>query len=374
MLINVCNVISDKNIGGAGKCILTFLKYHSKDKINLTIVLPKGSLLIPKIQELNGNYIEIDGLGDKSLDLSCIGKLKKIFRELKPDIIHTHAAMSAKIAGKIYSKAKIVYTRHSVFEPSPLISKGIGKIINGAVNNFLSDRIVAVADAAKKNLTDTGICQDKVTVIKNGVEPISKLSYDIISEERKKYGVNDDEFLIGIAARLTEVKGHTIILDALKMLRDDHMNVKLIIAGTGEYEDNIRKKIDDLNLNQSVIMTGFINDITKFMNILDLNVNASFGTEATSLSLLEGLSIGLPCVVSDFGGNPGVVYDGVNGFLFESKNHIMMYEKIKRIVSDKNLLLKLRNGAKEVFEKEFKAEIMTERTENLYYSALEDKR
>ncbi len=374
MLINVCNVISDKNIGGAGKCILTFLKYHSKDKINLTIVLPKGSLLIPMIQELNGNYIEIDGLGDKSLDLSCIGKLKKIFKELKPDIIHTHAAMSAKIAGKIYSKAKIVYTRHSVFEPSPLISKGIGKLINGAVNNFLSDSIVAVADAAKKNLTDTGICQDKVTVIKNGVEPISKLSYDIISEERKKYGVNDDEFLIGIAARLTEVKGHTIILDALKMLRDDHMNVKLIIAGTGEYEDNIRKKIDDLNLNQSVIMAGFINDITKFMNILDLNVNASFGTEATSVSLLEGLSIGLPCVVSDFGGNPGVVYEGVNGFLFESKNHIMMYEKIKSIVSDKNLLLKLRNGAKEVFEKEFKAEIMTEKTENLYYNALEDKR
>lgn len=372
-MINVCNVISDKNIGGAGKCILTFLKYHSKDKINLTVILPQGSLLVPRIQELGGHYIEIDGLGDKSLDLSCVGKLKKIFKSIKPDIIHTHAAMSAKIAGKLYGKAKIIYTRHSVFEPSPLISAGIGKIINGTVNNYLSDKIIAVAEAAKKNLTDTGICDNKITVIKNGVEPIAKLNSDIVKEERYKYGIDDDVFLIGIAARLTEVKGHTIILEALKMLIDNHLNVKLIIAGTGEYESEIVNKINELGLKDSVIMAGFINDVTRFMNMLDLNINASFGTEATSLSLLEGLSIGLPCVVSDFGGNPGVVYDGVNGFLFESKNYLMLYEKIKSIVTDKALLLKLKTGAKDVFEKEFKAEIMTAKTEELYFSTLEDK-
>lgn len=372
-MINVCNVISDKNIGGAGKCILTFLKYYSKDKINFTVILPQGSLLIPEIKRLQGNYIEIDGLGDKSLDTSCIGKLKNIFKKIKPDIIHTHAAMSAKIAGKLYGKAKIIYTRHSVFDPSPLISKGLGKVLNGAVNNFLSDRIIAVAEAAKKNLTDTGINEKKITVIKNGVEPIEKLSPDLIREERKKYGIDDDVFLIGIAARLTEVKGHKIILDALKMLRDDHLNVKLIIAGTGDYEVEIQKKIDELQLNEYVIMAGFISDVTSFMNCLDLNINASFGTEATSLSLLEGLSIGLPCVVSDFGGNPGVVYDGINGYLFESKNHTMLYQKIKNIALDKALLSELKTGASDVFSKEFKAEIMTEKTENLYYSVLEGK-
>ena len=122
-MINAVNIISDKNIGGAGKCILTFLKYYSKDKINLTIILPKGSLLIPKIKELGGTYIEIDGLADKSLDFGCIDKLRRIFIQLKPDIIHTHAAMSAKIAGKLYGKARIIYTRHSVFEPSPVISR-----------------------------------------------------------------------------------------------------------------------------------------------------------------------------------------------------------------------------------------------------------
>lgn len=370
-MINVCNIISDKNIGGAGKCILTFLKYHSRDKINLTIILPKDSLLIAEIKKLNGNYIEIDGLADKSLDFKCIGKLKSIFNKIKPDIIHTHAAMSAKIAGKLYRKAKIIYTRHSVFEPSPLISKGIGKSVNGFINNFLSDRIIAVADAAKKNLTDTGVDKNKIIVIKNGVEPVYKMSDEEIRETRKMYGVDDDVFLLGVAARLTEVKGHIIMLEALRKLRNAHLDVKLIIAGTGEFESQIRDKIQQLNLCDDVIMAGFVSDIPKFMNMIDLNINASFGTEATSLSLLEGLSIGIPCVVSDFGGNPGVVYDGLNGFLFESKNPDMMYEKIKLVVSDKELYDKMKSKSLEIFDREFKAEIMTENIEKVYFDLME---
>lgn len=371
-MINVCNVISDKNIGGAGKCILTFLKYYSSDKINLTVILPKDSLLIPEITKLNGKYIEIDGLADKSLDLKCIGKLKAVFKEIKPDIIHTHAAMSAKIAGKLYNKAKIIYTRHSVFEPSPLISKGLGKIINGFINNFLSDRIIAVAEAAKKNLIDTGLDENKITVIKNGVEPVRRFSVEEILRERNAYGISDDVFLLGVAARLTEVKGHIIMLRALKELRLAHLNVKLIIAGTGEFEPQIRSEISALGLEDDVIMAGFVKDIPRFMNIIDLNINASFGTEATSLSLLEGLSIGLPCVVSDFGGNPGVVYDGQNGFLFESKNPHSMYEKIKCIVSDKELYNKMRECSYEIFNNEFRAEIMTERIEEIYFDLTEE--
>ncbi len=366
-MLKVCNVISDKNIGGAGKCILTFLKYYSTDKIDLTIIIPKDSLLKPKIEELGGKYIEIDGLADKSLDFSSIGKLKKIFKELKPDIIHTHAAMSAKIAGKLYRKAKIIYTRHSVFEPSKLISKGLGKKINGFVNNYLSDRIIAVAEAAKSNLTCTGIKDNKITVIKNGVEPLRKYNFEERNSARLLYGIQEEETLLGIAARLTEVKGHIYILEALRKLIEDGLNVKLIIAGKGEYEQQIKNKISELNLTDYVIMAGFIDDVEKFMNIIDINVNASFGTEATSLSLLEGLSIGVPCVVSDFGGNPGVVYEDVNGFLFESKNSHMMYKKIKALISDKNHFEKLQNGAYETFKKEFEANIMTGKIEKVYF-------
>lgn len=363
-VIKVLNVISDTNIGGAGKCVLTFLKYYSKDEFDLAVVIPKNSLLKPEIEKLGARCIEVDALADKSLDFKAVSRLLKIFKAEKPDVIHCHAAMSARIAGRLYKRAKIVYTRHSVFEPSPAISRGIGKRINGFVNNATADRIIAVADAAKDNLTKTGVSDKKITVIQNGVEPLKPLPESEKQKIRSEYGVGENDFILGIAARLNEVKGHIYILEALKMLIDDGItNAKLIIAGTGDYEDTIRRKIAELNLGENVVMAGFVKDVSGFMNILSVSVNASFGTEATSLALLEGMSLGVPAVVSDFGGNPGVIEEGVNGYLFESKNSRQMYEKLKLALQNG---IALKDMCKKVFEERFRAEIMTEKIQQVY--------
>lgn len=363
-VIKVLNVISDTNIGGAGKCVLTFLKYYSKDEFDLAVVIPKNSLLKPEIEKLGARCIEVDALADKSLDFKAVSRLLKIFKAEKPDVIHCHAAMSARIAGRLYKRAKIVYTRHSVFEPSPTISRGIGKKINGFVNNATADRIIAVADAAKDNLTKTGVSDKKIIVIQNGVEPLKPLPESEKQKIRSEYGVGENDFILGIAARLNEVKGHIYILEALKMLIDDGItNAKLIIAGTGDYEDTIRRKIAELNLGENVVMAGFVKDVSGFMNILSVSVNASFGTEATSLALLEGMSLGVPAVVSDFGGNPGVIEEGVNGYLFESKNSRQMYEKLKLALQNG---IALKDMCKKVFEERFRAEIMTEKIQQVY--------
>lgn len=363
-VIKILNVISDTNIGGAGKCVLTFLKYYSKDEFDLAVVIPKNSLLKPEIEKLGARCIEVDALADKSLDFKAVSRLLKIFKAEKPDVIHCHAAMSARIAGRLYKRAKIVYTRHSVFEPSPTISRGIGKRINGFVNNATADRIIAVADAAKDNLTKTGVSDKKIIVIQNGVEPLKPLPESEKQKIRSEYGVGENDFILGIAARLNEVKGHIYILEALKMLIDDGItNAKLIIAGTGDYEDTIRRKIAELNLGENVVMAGFVKDVSGFMNILSVSVNASFGTEATSLALLEGMSLGVPAVVSDFGGNPGVIEEGVNGYLFESKNSRQMYEKLKLALQNG---IALKDMCKKVFEERFRAEIMTEKIQQVY--------
>lgn len=363
-MIKVVNVTSDANIGGAGKCILTFLKHYDRKKYDLTVIVPPKSLLIPEIKVLGGKYIEVEGISDKSLDINGIKALKKAFAKIKPDIVHAHAVMSARIAAKI-SGAKIIYTRHSVFEPPKKISHGIGKFINGAVNNFFADKIIAVAEAAKDNLTRTGVSEKKITVIKNGVDALKRYDKETVAKIKSDYGIND-EFVLSIAARLTYVKGHKYILKAVKMLADDGENFKLIIAGTGEYEDEIKKEISALSLEDNVIMAGFVKDVEALNNITDLNLNFSFGTEATSLSLLEGMSLGIPAVVSDFGGNPGVIRDNENGFLVPSKDYKSLYEKIKLAMDDKQLYKRLCEGSRRIFESEFTADKVTRRIESVY--------
>lgn len=371
-MIKVLNVISDSNIGGAGKCVLTFLKHYDKSKFNLKIVVPKGSLLIKELLALGGDVIEAEGIADKSLSVTGIRNLKKIFKAEKPDIVHCHASMSARFAAKLSKGVRIVFTRHSVFEPSKKISSGLGKVINGFVNNSTAHSIIAVADAAKENIVKTGVNPDKITVIQNGVEPLKVLGEEEKLKIKSNYNVSEGEFLMGIVARLNYVKGHEYILEALKKLVDDGAKVKLLIAGTGDYEEQIRKKTAELGIAENVIMAGFVSDVTGIMNILDLNLNASFGTEATSLSLLEGMSIGLPAVVSDFGGNPGVIEHGVNGLIFKKCDSDDLYEKLKSVLGNESMMAELKAGCMKVFEKKFRAEAMTASIEKIYEGVMGD--
>ena len=77
-MLNVLQVCSDTNIGGAGKCILTYLRYCNRDKLNIAVVLPENSLLKPRILELGFRVIEINGMADKSLDFQAIKKLLRV--------------------------------------------------------------------------------------------------------------------------------------------------------------------------------------------------------------------------------------------------------------------------------------------------------
>lgn len=361
--MKIIEVSSDTNIGGAGRCLLTLLKELDKTRFDALVVLPKNSLLKPKICELGIKIIEADIAPDKSLDFFDIRTFMNIFKKEKPDIVHTHASMSARIAAKLCG-IKVVYTRHSVFPPSKLISRGIGKIINGFINNIFADKIIAVAEAAKKNLTDTGVSSKKIEVILNGVYPLS--SECDKPSIKTRFGVSDGEKAISIVARLEDIKGHTYFIDAADALLKRGIKAKFFIAGTGSYESYLKEKVSSLGREKEIIFTGFLPDVENLLKITDIQVNASYGTEATSLSLLEGMSLGIPAVVSDFGGNTGVIKDGQNGIVVPQKNAEKLANAIEMLILDDWIYEKMSKGSKKVFSEKFTAKIMTEKTEKIY--------
>ncbi len=367
-MIKVIEVSSDTNIGGAGKCLITLLENFDYSKFDAEVILPKNSLLKPQIEAMNIKVTEIDGMADKSLDLKAVAELRRIFKEKKPDIVHTHGSMSARIAAK-GTGAKIIYTRHSVFEPSEKISKGVGKAINGAVNNCLADGIIAVAEVAKDNLTATGISDKKIRVILNGVNGLTEASEREKKAIRSRFGVKGER-VISIVARLEDIKGHKYFIEAADELLRNGAKAKFFIAGTGSYEDELKAYVKKLHREDDIIFTGFITDVDKLMQITDIQVNASYGTEATSLALLEGMSLGIPAVVSDFGGNPGVIKNGRNGFIVPKCNSKEIAKKVGMLLADKKLYKELSDGAREIFAESFTAEAMTRNTEKMYMDVL----
>ncbi len=364
-MLKVLQVSSDTNIGGAGKCILTYLKHFDRSKLEVAVVLPKNSLLKPEVEAQGVRVFEIDAMADKSFDVKAVKKLIAVFKEFKPDVVHTHASMSARIAARIFG-AKIVYTRHSVFPPNPKLTHGIGKAVCGLLNNSTADKIIAVAEAAKQNICDIGVSDKKIDVILNGVEPLRAFSEEEVAEEKAKFKVPEGYKCAAIVARLNEVKGHKYFVEAARLLKEKEIKAKLLIAGTGDMEAKIKQQIEENGLSDDVLMLGFLTDVEPLMNIIDVQVNCSFGTEATSLSLLEGMSLGKPAVVSDFGGNPGVIKNGRNGFVVPTHNAAAIADGIAELFCNEDLYQKMCDESREIFKNTFTAKKYAQNIDGIY--------
>lgn len=364
-MLKVLQVCSDTNIGGAGKCILTYLKHCNREMADIAVVLPENSLLKPEVVSLGFRVFEISAMADKSFDTKAISKLLEVFHEFKPDIVHTHASMSARLAARLYG-AKIVYTRHSVFPPPAHLTHGVGKMLCGLLNNKTADKIIAVAEAAKQNICDIGVNEKKIEVVLNGVEPLQKYSDEKIKAIKAEYNIPEDCKCTAIVARLNRVKGHRYFVEAAALLKKRGVKARFLIAGTGDEAEAIRRQIAESHLEDYVIMLGFLNNVEPLMNIIDVQANCSFGTEATSLALLEGMSLGKPAVVSDFGGNPGVIKDGKNGFIVPTHNAEALADKLNRLFDDDDLYNKMSRGSTEIFNSTFTATKYAESIDNIY--------
>ena len=368
-MINVLNIISDTNIGGAGRAVLNYLKFMDRENFGASVVMPVGSCLREPVEALGVKVVEIDAMADKSFDKDALGKLKRIIGTEDPDIVHTHGSLSGRIAGKRCGK-KVVFTRHSAFPFPSYVRKTPLRLVYKYLYEHYSDRIIAISPAGAKLMTDAGISEEKISVMMNGVSPVERASSERIRELKAQYGIGNGDFVIGILARIEEYKGHIYVLEALRLLRDQGRKVKLIIAGTGGFEGQVRKHASELGVDRDTVFTGFVSDVSGVLSLMDLQVNASYISETSSLSLLEGMSMGLPMAASDCCGNPWIVDDGISGFLFPPKDAAALADIIARVVSDRDLLKRLGEGALAAYKERFTGQIYAKELENIYRGLL----
>lgn len=371
-MIKVLNIISDTNIGGAGRVLLNYMSRTDREQFDVSVAMPRGSLLKEPLEALGTTVYEVDGLADRSYHKDDVKELMGLIRRVKPDIVHTHGALSGRIAGRRCGRV-VIYTRHSAFPVPAKLKYPPGRWVNKWINEYYSDHIIAVSPAAAENLTDAGISSKRITVMMNGVTPVERKSDEECATLRERWGIREDEFVLGILARIEPYKGHLHILEAMKILTDQGRKVRLLVAGTGAYEEELKEKTEQLGLADRVAYLGFQNDVSAVLSVLDLQLNASYGTETSSLSVLEGLSMGLPAVVSTYGGNPWLIDDGEDGLLFENRNSEDLAACIARLMDEPDTLKQMQTRAVEIFSRRFTAEIFAQNIEQVYYAAMEGK-
>ncbi|MBO4354050.1 MAG: glycosyltransferase [Clostridia bacterium] len=367
--MKILHIITDTNIGGAGKLLVAVLKNIDRERFDVVVAVPRGSALIPLIEETGTRVVPTEYGRDKSFEQAAVRELCRVIKAEKPDVVHTHASLSGRIAAKKCGVRLRFMTRHCVFDEWQKYSRFPRKQIFGALSNYLTTNYVATAEAAKRQLIDMGCDEKKITVIQNGSEKLREITPEEKNGLRAALGIPSDAFVVGIAARLEIYKGHKYLLDALKKLSVN--NIYILIVGDGGEMANLKAYAEDLGISDKVIFAGFQSDMALYYGIMDVGANCSFGTETTPLAITEAMALGVPSIVSDYGGNPDTVTNDVDGIVIPQKNADALAEAIRVLYCDREMLKRLSDSARATYAKKYSAEIMTEKLEKLYLSAAE---
>ena len=151
------------------------------------------------------------------------------------------------------------------------------------------------------------------------------------------------------------IKGVDVLLEALALLKKNHIPFRLVQIGggsselSGEDTQELKTQCYRLGLNDDVLWTGVINNVKDYLKKTDIYCQPS-RSEAISLSIAEAMQYGIPVVASDVGGIPELVHDGENGYLVPSDNPMVLAEKLYYLIKDKEMRKTFGKKSSEILE------------------------
>ena len=364
--MRILHVISDENIGGAGVLLCTLLEGLDRTRFESEVALPRGSALTERIEAMGVRVHPLRYSCDRP-SLASVREISHLVRTQNFDVVHANAAVSARIAGRRCG-VRVVHTRHCCFPPSR------SQRLFGRFNRALSDCVIATADAAAENLREMGIPPKKIETVINGSTPVREVDADTLAEMRLKYGISEGDFTVGIVARLEACKGHETFLRAAQVLSQRDGRYRFLIVGTGTRRALLEKLAESLGIRSKVVFTGFVADMAPIYRILRVNVNCSSGTETSCLALSEGMSAGVPAIVSDYGGNRAMVEGSDGGIIYPVGDFEALADAIARIASDPDREARMRDAAYARYLERYTPKGMIDRVAGIYEKLAQKQR
>ncbi|MBQ7351391.1 MAG: glycosyltransferase family 4 protein [Clostridia bacterium] len=265
--------------------------------------------------------------------------LVKLQKEKNFDLVYCQQPVGGLMGRLIAKKFKIpcIYTAHGFhfFKGCPLKNKLIYKTVEKWLSRY-TDALITINEEDYQNALK--MKAKKVYKI-NGIgideEKVKKEKFNK-EEFRKQLGLSTQDKVVLTVSEINENKNYIAMLQAMKILVEKDQNIKFVSCGTGVWDEKIKNYAKELGIDKNCIFLGYQKEIGKIMQVSNIFLHASF-REGLTLSVLEAMSLGLPCVVSNVRGNRDLVDNEKGGFVVEPTDFAMFAEKIYTILNDEKL-------------------------------------
>jgi len=299
-----------------------------------------------------------------------LGQLLAIIRLVRNehfDLIHAHwlipqgfiAALGMWIAGK---NVPLLCTSHGG-DLFALKGKGLQRLKRRIMDK--SAALTVVSKAMKKTVVDMGVAPDKVEVIPMGVDLKGLFTPDP-GVQRK----TDELLFVG---RLVEVKGLQILLDAMPKVLAKHPGIRLVVAGAGPLESELRASAAKLNMTDCVDFLGMVPQLKlpslyqqATLAVFPFIVTKSGVQEGFGLVVVEAMGCCCPVIAGDLPAIQDTVVHEENGLIFPSGNAQVLADSILKLLDDPEFRARLAGEGRKSVVQNFDWEIIAGRYAEIY--------
>lgn len=278
----------------------------------------------------NGYYfhnVSIDREINLKKNIKSVLMMVKLFKLLKPDIVHVHtpvAAVLGRIAAKIAKVPTIIYSAHGFYfhEGMPAKKYKMFFYIEKYIGRYFTDYIFTQSEedfeVARKNKFLKN--KNNYVHISNGIDLDNKFNIDNFSESdaeslRKKYKISANDTVVSFIGRLVKEKGILDLLESYNYLESE--NVKFLIIGSlpqGERDTETLKLLEKFKANKNMIFTGQVSNVNEHLYLSDVFCLPSY-REGMPRSIIEAMSMGNAVIATNIRGSREEVIHDETGFL-----------------------------------------------------------
>lgn len=348
-----------QSAGGVAEYLYMFFKnWKDKNYENILIVSQDYKEQLERFKPYTSNIYIIPMIREIELknDIKAIYKVRKILKQIKPDIVYLHSSKAGaigRIALAFNFRTKIFYNAHGWYFNAQISDKK--KKIFALIEKMLAlktNKIINISKSEYESALEYKIASErKMCVIENGIDFTKfKNNGKNREETRKKYNIKDNEILIGVVGRLSEQKDPMTMIRAFELVQKENKNTKLIYVGSGELEESVKQYAKEKEILHKVIITGWVNNVEKYIPAFDIAVLPS-KWEGFGLVLIEYMACEKPIIASQVGGIKNIIRNEQNGFLVETNNYAMLACKIIETIKNKSINKKFINENKKVINK-----------------------
>ena len=374
--INILYVVDNLTFGGGERGFTQLSNALDKGRYNIFIACSPGGELENRIRDIDVQIKFMDFR--KRINSRIFIELIRIIKQENIHIVHSvgsradfYARLAAKIAG-----APIIISTLAMFvegfDTDPL-RKALYVILDRFSERFV-DTFIVVSEALKHTLhTRHHIDKRKITRIYNGVEldlysPHTKYSESI----RNEFAIQDSTPLVGTIGRCVYQKGFEYFLLAASIILRKYPDVKFILVGDGPLRTQLENMAQRLGIANSIIFTGFRNNIPKILAEMDIFVLSSV-LEGLPRVVIEAMAAGKPIVATDIEGAREELNHGQEGIIVPSRNPTALAQGIIELLINRDKAKEMGLRARKKAQRLFDLKETVENIDSLYQRLIRDK-